>query len=874
MTRPTTLNVRVFRLLLKLYPGPYRRKYGREMELFFEEAYEEGRTQPIRFWLAEFRDHVSASRRIRRRYGGEGTMMSLVHDMRWAMRALRRTPGFTVFATVVLALGVGTTTAAFTALDRVALRPLPYQGADRLLYLGTRIKDQTNLSAVSPALMAALLESPGPAEAVVGLGGAESVLTGIGDPTRVNLTQVTAGYFEMWEGRPILGRLLTGADHEATAAHTLVVSEGYWRSRLGGDPDVVGRVVNLNGRPTTIVGVVSKAFRPPLLGGSRTGELFVSMGLRQSEPERGRFFIRAVARLQRGASKADMNRHVSGITRAVYPPSAGGFVTGAATRDLKEVVVGDVSSSLQRALAAVTLLLVIACVNVSNLLLARGSSRHSELTVRGALGASRRRIARQLTAENVILGAMGSGLGALVAVATLAAVRTWAPPTLPRLAEIRPDALALCLSCGAGLCAVIVVGLIPSLQASRRATTARSGRSREDMKIQGGLVFAETALAVTLVVGSALLAKDLIDITSQDPGFAIDGLVSAQISVRGRPAGESSETAHQFWRSLTERARSLPGVSSASLVSQQPFGSAGMVGIYTPEGMEDAPQGAWVPTLAVGGDYLSATNMRPLEGRLFTPAELEGDRLVTLVNASFVDRYWPNEEGAGRRIKSGGPDIDDEGTYEVVGVVPDVSQEPGLPAEPLMIVPMALESLREMFLLLGTDADPALVADALRNLIRQSDPGLPITSITTVEALARDAVATPRFLAVLFGSLAAVALSLALAGIYGTTAYSTEKRQREIGIRLALGAPRSRVVRDVTLRAGAVVLGGTACGLGVAALASTFLSEVLRQTPALHPGVYGAVAIAVVSIGSAAAWLPANTYTRVDPMKTLRPQGP
>ncbi len=872
---------RLFRLLLRLYPSEYRARYGREMELLFEEERRASDGGGLVFLGQIVLDHIQASMAVRLAKGREGRMgmEMLVEDFKNGLRTLRRAPTFVLFATMTLALGIGATTAVFTVLDRIALRPLPYEDANRMARVGARFRhapDEVGVS--SPAMLAALIEAPGPAESVVGVAGGGAIFVGRGDPVRVGLSLVSADYFRFFGARPAVGRLLSESDHMPGAPPVVALGHGFWRQRFGGDPAVVGSTIRLDDQPYTVVGVVEAGPVAPqgFMGG---GDVWLPVDPR-GERASGSFFVNIVARLRPGATLKELDDHARRIVAEVYGDGGPIFVTGAGAVDLRRYVVGDIGSTLGHALAAVVLLLLIACANVSSLLLARAAERSREFAVRAALGAGQRRLVRQLLAESSLLAVTGGMGGATLAFGGVALFRRYAPEGLPRIGEAAVDVRSLAFAFGVSLVTVLIFGLLPAVRGARQGSLAGSARlargasaSREEGRIRGVFVLIQTALSVVLVIGAGLVTHDLLRVAGEDPGFRTDGLIGMVVDLDGRPAGDERAAAEPFWTELLEGAGGLPGVETAALASEIPYGPPGIVSIFTPEGHEELEGGALVPVVPFLGDYSGVMGMRMVDGRWLSPAEMDGSAAVAVVNEAFARTYWPGEAPVGRYVKSGAPGIDDEGGYDVVGVVADVRSRPGVDATPQLFVPFAAEPRDHLELVVRTKGDPARIAPALRALVRRLDPGLPIMEVRTVASLSRDALGRSRFYTGLFSAFALIALALALVGVYGTTAYATRLRTREIGIRRVLGAGRSSVVGRVIVHSAGVVGLGVAVGLVVAALGSRVLSELLVT---IDPGdlqTYTVVGVFVFLAGVFAAWLPAHRASCVDLLDTLREEG-
>jgi len=866
---------RAFRWLLRLYPRAYRERYGPEMEAIHRDDRAAG-AGGAGYWARLVVDHVRAAAALRRGEG-DGTMRELTGDLTGGWRALRRAPAFTLFAVATLALGIGATTAVFSVLDRVVLRPLPYPGSERMALVGIDPRhDPGTLGPLSGALLRAFQDAPGPAEVVVGASSTGVILQDGGEPERLETTRVTRGFFELFGARPALGRLPGDADYEPGAPRVVVLGYGFWRDRYGADPGAVGRTIRLNDDAYTVVGVLPRGFVPPPEV-VEARDLWVPLQLDGDRVAKGSFYLSGVARLRPGATLEELDAHADRIVGETYGGEGQDhpdFLLGGSVADYSAQVVGALGSTLGRVLAAVALLLLIACVNVASLLLTRGALRSRELAVRVALGAGRARLVRQLLAESLLIATVGGALGSALAWGSVELFRAYAPPGLPRLDEVAVDPRGLAFGLALAVGTVLLFGLLPALRSTAAVapgteTLARRGSvGRREGRLRGALVVVETALAVVLAVGSALLAHDLVRLGREDPGFRPDGILSARLNLA--PRFERDEWV-AVWQSLVEGARGLPGVTAAAVATQAPYAGTRLASTYRPEGMEGA-EGEFVVTLNVGGDYVRALGARVVEGRALG-AEDDGSVPVAVVNEAFVRRYWPGASALGKHVRSGGRGTDDEPVYEVVGVLADVRTRAGRETPPEVLLPLEDNPWRDMELILRTGGDPAALAPAVRALVHRIDPTLPVTRIATVRSLASEGRARPRFYTGLFGGFALVALLLAVVGVYGTTAYATRARTREIGIRMALGARRRGVVTRVVARTTLVVAVGTALGLAGAALASRAMADVLIYVTPRDVAAYLVVAAVVLASGVLAAWLPAERAGRVDPADTLREEG-
>ena len=779
-------------------------------------------------------------------------------------RSLRRSPRFTLFAVGTLSLGVGAVTAVFTVVDRVALRPLPYPGSERMALVGIEPRhDPGSVGPLSPALLGALRETPGPAEAVVASRTLEAILYGEGDPTRVPVTQVSLGFLEVFGARPVLGRSLSPSDHEPGSDAVVVLGSRVWRDRYGSDPEILGRAVRLDDVVYTVVGVLDETFgAPPEL--VEADDYWTA--LRVDMEVRDRFFLAGLARLRPGASVDAMAAWADEVMEDVHDGRLPTFLLGASATKYRDVVLGPVADNLGRVMAAVSLLLAIACVNVAGLLLTRGTERRHELGLRYALGAGRHRLVRGQLLESALLALMAGVVGALLAWGAVELFRAFGPAGLPRLSEVELDPRGWLFALGVTGVSVGLFGLLPALRSSRGATrgaaslrtsTVGPGESR----IRSALVAGETALAVVLVVISALLAHDLARIGADDPGFRPEGLVAMTLDLQPR-YGEEEWVA--VWRRIVEEARALPGVESVAVATQAPWDGSRIASTYRPEGWEEE-QAVFATSVGVGGSYVEALGTRVVAGRMLED-EHQGAEPVVMVNAAFADRYWPGEAAVGKLVASG---EEDEAVFRVVGVLADVRTRPGRPVAPHVFHPLSEAPWREMDVLVRSTGAEELAA-GLREVVRRVDPALPVTSIRTMRSLSAESLSTPRFYAGLFGGFALVALLLALVGVYGTTAYATRTRLREMGIRMALGAERRQVVGALLSRSGTAVGLGVMAGLAMAALGADTLSGVLLRVEPRDPETYFLVGLLVVSFGILAAWIPATAAGGADPVTALR----
>jgi predicted permease len=895
MSRPAPRGPRLFGLLLWLYPRRYRRRFGADMRTTFDDklaaARSEGRPALRRLWRRTATDVVRTALAERWRSsldertvvpdggraaaagGGLIAGWRIRDDLRFGARTLRRAPAFAAAATLTLALGIGATTAAFSVLDRVVLRPLPYPGAERMFLVGlAREGASEQPSTVSAPLMMALQESVGPAEAIVGISRGSSVLTGLGEPERVRPQEVTAGFFAFIGARPHVGRVLGDQDHAPGAPRVAVLGHGFWMDRFGGDPAAVGAAVVLDGVPHTVVGILPRAFVPPEGVMSRSeGDIWVPLPLAErlaadAESQALIYTTWAVARLPQGRLAGEMTAHMARLFDDVEGRFPRGMI-GVAAQDLHTLTVGDIASMLWRVFAAVALLLIIACVNVASLLLTRASGRAGEFAIRSALGAGRLRLVRQLLCESLLLALAAGTLGAWIAFLVVEGFRRFSPAGpggVPRLAEGMVDGRVLAFSIAVAVASVVFFGLLPALRATARVTPTgrQSTPGRADGRLRALFVLGETALAVVLVVGSGLLVHDLVRRVHEDPGYRPEGLISVAVNLPFERYGYGGVRATNFWRDLLDRMRALPNVSSAALTSEVPTTGFSMGRDLTPEGHLE---GEMISMVRAGDDFGSTVGIALTEGRWFTQDASDGE-VPVVVNQALVDAYWPGSGSAiGRTLQAG------DSVWRVVGVAADARVRPGVAPRPKVYEPLAEWPARA--LAVRVDGDAAALAPALRTLVSRLDAGLVDVNIRTLASINAETLARPRFYTTLFSSFGLTALLLALVGVYGTTAYAVRARTREIGIRMALGAQRGRVVAGVMGRTLLVVGGGIAVGLGAAALGSRALTDVLVMVEPRDVFTYATVANLVLAAGAVAALVPAGRASRVDAALTLRDDG-
>jgi putative ABC transport system permease protein len=794
-------------------------------------------------------------------------------DVRYALRKLGRSPGFTTVALVTLALGIGATTAIFSVVDGVLIRSLPFERPDELVRVYTIYPNDEGSYPLSAPDFMSVASEPGIFSEVTGYYGTRQTLTGMGEPSELDVTVVARDYFRLLGAEPVLGRSFTVAEHVPGQADAVVLSHAAWTTRFGGDPEILGRTLTLNGTARTIVGVLPAGFGYPADAELYTPLPYGPQFDAATAQGRRSEFISVVGRLRPGEDVGDAGpalRVLSERLRAEFPQT--NQLVSLMARPLRDEMLGEVRTPLLILLGAVGLVLLIAIANVANLMLARATARQGELNLRAALGASRVRLVRQLLTESLVLGLVGGALGLLLAVWGISALVAAAPEGLPRTDTIGVDPrvalFALLVSIGAG----VAFGLAPSVQAGRRlAASLRggpgAGTTRSANRFRSGLVVAEMALAVVLLVGSGLLLRSFQHLMAVDPGFNPERVITFDVFLP-QSAYDPGPPVRGFFDQLLTRIDALPGVQSAATASQLPLTGAGNLWSFGVEGRDRLVADDQVQDLVVrviSPDYLRTIGAGIQQGRAFTPFDGPDAPGVVLLNEAAVRRYFPTEDPLGLTIDFGGPG------GEVVGIVRDVKQY-GLheDARAEAYLPHAQLASRSMRVVVRTAGDPAALTGALRREVHALDPNLPVERFVTLEEVVARAAATQRFLASLVTLFAALALTLAAVGIFGVMSYTVIQRTREIGVRLALGAPKDRIVGMLLGRGLALAGLGAVIGVAAALLLSGVLRTQLFGVAATDVLTYATVALLLLVVAAAACYLPARRATAVDPMIALR----
>jgi putative ABC transport system permease protein len=815
-----------------------------------------------------------------------------LQDVRFAWRGFMKAPGFTAIAVATLGLGIGANSAIFTVVNAVIMRPLPYAQADRLVRV-TADFGAINVTDVgmSPPELADYRDRSGLFDSIAGVWAINANLTEVDEPERVEVLLASPSYFDVLGVHPQLGRLFGPEDNAPGITEVVVISDQLWHRRFGASPKAIGHKLRIDNDWYTVVGVLPPDFKHPGRSVLTDVDLWAPCNFSATPfpmpPPRGGYFITgALARLKPGISMDEARHRLSafgdGLRRSFpndYPARAG---WSPRLIPLQEDLVGSVRSALLMLFGAVGFVLLIACANIANLLLARGSGRQRELAVRRALGSSRGRLVRLLLTESVLLATMGGIAGAAVTVWLLEALFALVPPGLPRFAEVAIDQRVLLFNAVVALATAVLFGTLPALQCSRTDVNdalKEGGRGTASGRrvVRSALVVAEFSLALVLLVGAALLVRSLWRLQHVELGFNPDNVLTARLWL---PQPNDPKQGKYFTHAarvvlfdeVLRRARALPGVSGAAAAQALPFDGSRNTATLTIEGHElDATSRVpAVQTNIASAGYFELIGVRLLRGRTFTEQDTDRAPLVAIVTDAMARRYWPGEDPTGRRVHFGGAQSKSP-WMTIVGVVNDIrTGRVEDEARPMMFRPLRQASNLSLSIVMKTSGDPRLLGSALGREVRSVDPDQPTYGVRPLDYLVATSLAARRFTTQLLSGFAVLALILAAIGIYGVMAFVVGQRTREIGIRMALGARPESVVRLVLRQALALASGGVVFG-GLAALfLSRLLGKMLFEVEPSDPVTYIGIAIVLGATAALAAWWPARRAASVDPMVALR----
>jgi predicted permease len=809
-----------------------------------------------------------------------------MNDFRFALRTLARSPLFTIVAALALALGLGANTAIFSVVDGVLLRPLPYDQPERIAMVWNHWEGWPATWISEDEFWDFSRET----RAFEHLGAFTSGgrnLTGDDHPERVATGFASAGVFPTLGIAPVLGRVYGAEEDRPGGARVAVRSYALWQRRFGGERDVVGRTIRLDDSSFTVIGIMPAGFQLPLDLTRTPMDLWLPLQLDPvNTGGRGGHYLNVVGRTKPGVSSEMADADVAAIARRMVErfPKQYSSAFGSRAVSVEREVLGKVRPALLILLGAVGFVLLIACANVANLLLARAESRQREIAVRMALGAGRARLVRQMLVESLVLFALGGVLAIALAFALVKGIAAIAPATIPRLASVTLDLPALGFALAISLITGLAFGLVPALHATASmhggALTeggrgASAGRRRQ--RVRRTLVVSEVALALVLVAGAGLLIRSFSRLRGVDAGFDPDRVLTMRLALP--PAKyATSDAIRGFYRALVDRARALPGVRSAALVRVLPM--TGELGDWSFQiegrpttGRESWYAGDWE---VVTADYFDVMRIALREGRLPTDRDDERAPGVMIINETLARKAWPSGGAIGARVKMGG----EAGEWRtVIGIVRDVRQI-GLDAEPRTQIylphaqfPSPDRALREMALVMRTSGDPVSLATPARRAVAALDPNLPIASLRTMDDVLGSWAAERRLTMLMLSSFAAVALALAAVGIYGVMSYTVAQRTREMGIRIALGAEPRDVIRLVVRQGVALAAVGIVVGLLAALALTRLMRSMLFEVTSSDPLTFVAICAILVATALVACWIPARRATRVQPTEALRAEG-
>jgi predicted permease len=818
-------------------------------------------------------------------------MDTLLRDLKQALRIFRQSPGFTAAAVVALTLGIGTNTAIFSVVNAVLLKPAPFPDPGRLVML-MNTSPEGNFSGASPVKFKHWRDQTSIFENVSAFRTGVANLTGNEMPEQVRSAQVSADYFRLFGAKTILGRTFTPEEDLPKAAKTVVLSHGFWTRRFGADPAIAGKTISLGGEPHVVAGVIAPDFDFQDFG--LPPDVWVPFQLDRHPTDQGHYFS-AAARLKPGVTLAQANarlRLAAEDFRREYP-AALGKNGGFGVEPIREAISGNVRTPLLVLAGAVSFVLLIACANVANLLLARAVGRRREIAIRAAIGAGRGRIVRQLLTESLLLSAAGAVAGSALGIVGIRALLSVNTAGLPRVGErgalVGLDWRVLAFTVAAAGITGILFGLIPALHSSRPDLSAtlkesggRGGTGMRHNKARTVLVLSEVALAVVLLVGSALLIRTSMALAAVKPGFDTEHVLTMRMSMDG-PRFAQSAAVEEMVRTGVERLRAVPGVEAASATCCVPLeGGYGLPFLVVGRPLTDGPYHGGGNWNTVSPGYFDVFRIPVLRGRAFTDRDVAGAPGVVVINQAMARRYWPKSDPLNDKIWIGKglmPQLASETPRQVIGVVADVHGN-GLDADPAptMYVPQAQvpDAINELNVRLTplkwvvrTRGNPLASSAAVQDALRQMS-GLPVTSVRAMSEVVQRSTSQQRFHMLMMTIFGSSALLLAAIGIYGLMAYSVQQRTQEIGIRLALGAGTADVRRMVVLQGMRLALSGVVLGVGVALGLTRLIASLLFGVEARNPAVILAVAALLSAISLVAVWIPARRATRVDPVIALR----
>lgn len=799
-------------------------------------------------------------------------MNTIWQDLRYGVRMLAKNPGFTAVAVLTLALGIGANTAIFSVVDAVLFRPLPYDQSDRLVQVWpVNVKRGFEGGVPFPNYFD-WRDQNHVFEEMAAYADIFFNATGENEPQRILGAGVSSSLFPLLGAKVMIGRTLLPEDDRPEASLVILVSHRLWQQRFGADPQLVGKTLTLDGKSYTVVGIMPPTFHFPE---DEEIDLWAPATLLYAGivSNRNAGSLNVIARLKRGVTLKQAQVEMETISRRLeqqYPDANAGW--SVRLIPFQEMLVGKIQRSLLVLLGAVAFVLLIACANVTNLLLARATARQKELAIRTALGASRRRLVRQFLTESVLLGLCGGIGGLMLALWGVDLLVAMLPDSLPRVHEIGIDRPVLGFTLGISILTGLIFGLVPAMHGSKsapneslkegsRTTAGHAGRNR----IRSLLVIAEVALSLMLLVGAGLLIKSFWRLQQVKPGFNPENVLSVSLTLPDYKYSAEKSRQLAFYRQVMQRLERLPGVRSVGMSTILPLGGSRSRSGFTIEGRPLSSPRPLADDREISPHYFQTLGIPLLRGRVFTDGDREGTSPVVIINETMAQRFWPDEDPIGQHIAM------ERVKYEIVGIVGDVKHMSlAVASSPELYLPYPQMPGLWVNFVIRTAANPTSLAEAVRSAIRAIDKDQPISRVATLEQLRSRSVSQPRFNTLLLGVFAAVALVLAAVGLYGVMAYSVTQRTHEIGVRMALGAQTTDVLKLVVRQGMWLTCVGLGIGL-VGAFASTrVLSTLMYGVNTTDPTTFVSVSLLLVGVALLACYLPARRATRVDPMGALR----
>jgi putative ABC transport system permease protein len=810
-------------------------------------------------------------------------MNSFLRDLRYSVRMLIKSPAFTAVALLSIALGVGANTTVFSVINTVLLRSVPYKEPDTLVLLWGDSAAVTNLknhSQVSATDVADYRSQNNVFEDVATYAGWNPIMTGDGEAERIPAIQVGDGFFKVMKGQPLLGRVFTPEEQVDGKDFVIVLGYGLWQRRFGGDTNIVGKTVELNGRSYSIVGVMGPDFHPlPSTLVSPEGQFYRPVAEKYEDSARDERHLRAIARLKPGATVQQARSEVRVIAQRLaqqHPET--NKDQGAYVVSITDEIIGGIRPTLLMIFGAVIFVLLVACANVANLLLARATVRFREITIRSAIGAARSQLVRQLLTESLVLALLGGGLGLLLAIWGTGLVESAGSKINPMFHDIHVDMRCLAFTFGISIITGLIFGLAPALQVSRpnlaealKESGRGSGPSASRNRLRSVLVIAEIAMTLVLLVCAGLLIRTVMRLRNVDTGFNAQKILAMNIGLPGikypKPENQIS-----FYKQVTERIAALPGVKAVGTTSVLPlsdnFDGRGLL-------VEDHPkprgEEITVDLYIASSGYLQAMEIPLVKGRVITEQDTAGSAMIALINSTMAAQLWPNEDPLGKRISFSGTENKPRPWRTVVGVVSDVSQY-GLDKKPPMqiYVPHAQFPTGFSSIVVKTNGEPTAMIAAVRREIQAVDKDQAVSNVTTLEQLMGDSILIRRFFMILLVVFAVLALTLASVGIYGVMSYVASQRTHEIGIRMALGAQASDVLKLIIGNGMVLALIGVTAGLAGSFALTRLMAGLLFGVTATDAFTFVTVSVGLIAVALLACYIPARRATKVNPLVALR----